>query len=321
MRILKPLAIGLLVVLLMLVGWYLTRPGMADVGIPYADPAPVNNGGVTVKWFGVTTLLIDDGQTQIMTDGFFSRPGLLDLVLERAVAPEIETISAVLADHNVTRLAAIMPVHSHYDHAMDSGEVAKQTGAMLLGSESTANIGRSSNLNESQIQVIEAGTPYQFGQFTVTFYESKHAPLPTNAGINGVVEEPFELPAPYTAWQLGKAFSILIEHPGGNVLVQGSAGYVPGAMDGVKVDTVFLGTGGLSGQSYDYQQAYIDEMVLKTEASKVYTVHHDNLFGRLGEVEQSKLLVEFTPSFAFELGQLVLPAELQQLRYAEAVKL
>ncbi|MBT4519399.1 MAG: MBL fold metallo-hydrolase [Halieaceae bacterium] len=321
MRALKWMSIGLLVLLTVAVGWYLTRPGMADVGIPYANTPAAETRGVTVKWFGIATLLIDDGQTQIMTDGFFSRPGLLDILLRRPIAPELSAITGVIADHKINRLAAVIPVHSHYDHAMDSAEVAMQTGALLLGSNSTAHIARSSSLPESQIRIVETDRGYQFGRFTVTFYASRHAPLSTNAGIDGVVEKPFALPAPYTAWQLGEAYSILIEHPDGDMLVQGSAGYVPGALNGVTVNAVFLGTGGLRALPRDYQQAYIDEIVVSTKASDVYSIHHDNLFGQLGEVEQSKLLLEFDKMFAFELGQLVLPAKLLQLHYAQAVGL
>ena len=40
-----------------------------------AEPRP---DSVTATWFGVTTLLFDDGDTQLLIDGFFSRPSLAD---------------------------------------------------------------------------------------------------------------------------------------------------------------------------------------------------------------------------------------------------
>jgi hypothetical protein len=42
---------------------------------------------------------------------------------------------------------------------MDAPEVAKRTGAMLLGSESTANIGRGWGLPEEQIRVVSDRGP------------------------------------------------------------------------------------------------------------------------------------------------------------------
>ena len=38
-------------------------------------------------------------------------------------------IARGLARNEVTTLAAVIPVHSHYDHAMDAPEVARRTGA------------------------------------------------------------------------------------------------------------------------------------------------------------------------------------------------
>ena len=69
-KLVKWVGILLLSVITLTATWLLTRPSMAEVGIPYAAAAEAGPG-VTVKWFGVTTLLIDDGETQIMTDGFF----------------------------------------------------------------------------------------------------------------------------------------------------------------------------------------------------------------------------------------------------------
>ena len=55
------------------------KPGRPDLrnyaryfDVPEASP----DAPLTVTWAGVTTLLIDDGASAVMTDGFFSRPGL-----------------------------------------------------------------------------------------------------------------------------------------------------------------------------------------------------------------------------------------------------
>jgi L-ascorbate metabolism protein UlaG (beta-lactamase superfamily) len=317
----KKLGLLTLAIIVLAVGWIMSRPSMDEVGIAYAQPAAPDSKGLTVKWFGISTLLIDDGETQLLTDGFFSRPSLLDIVLKRPIAPEIETITRVLTEQKMDRLAAVIPVHSHYDHAMDSAEIAKQTNALVLGSTSTAMAARSSGLQDNKIQIVNKNQAYYFGQFKVTFFESRHAPLPTNAGIDGTIDEVFALPAPYTAWQLGEAYSILIEHPKGDLLVQGSAGHVPGALKGLDVDAVFLGTGGLHNQLYEYQQAYIFETVTQTNPSVVYTIHHDNLFGALGNVEQSRLIPEYDEIQAFEMGQLISPSRFEQMRYAQAIEI
>jgi len=315
--------IGMLVIALVVIStaWMATRPSMDELGIPYADTAPANSQGVTVKWYGISTLLIDDGETQLLSDGFFSRPSLLDMALKRPIEPDIQIIEKMLTSEKMDRLAAVFPVHSHYDHAMDSADIALRSGAQLLGSSSSSMIARSSGLPDDQIQIVETGRPYTLGKFQITFFPSHHAPLPSNQGIDGTVNETFELPAPYTAWQLGEAYAILIEHPQASFIIQGSAGFIPNTLKDIQVDAVFLGTGGLQTLSHEHVQSYVYETVTLTNPSTVYTVHHDNLFGELGNVEQSPILPTFNKTSAFELSQLVLPAQLKQLRFAQAIEI
>ncbi len=52
--------------------WGVSRLNMIEVGIPYAQPASPN-ACLSATSLGVTTLLFDDGETQIMTDGFMPR--------------------------------------------------------------------------------------------------------------------------------------------------------------------------------------------------------------------------------------------------------
>ena len=55
----------------------LGRPDLRDYAGSFDAPAAGLDAPLTVTWAGVTTLLIDDGESAVMTDGFFSRPGLL----------------------------------------------------------------------------------------------------------------------------------------------------------------------------------------------------------------------------------------------------
>mgnify|MGYP003667221366 CR=1 FL=1 len=311
MKILKRTVQFLLVICCLAALWVLTRDDMSEVGIPYAEPA-APDAPLTVTWLGIATLIVDDGQTQIMTDGFVSRPSLLDLLLRRPIATDSDTLEQVIDTYKINRLAAIMPVHSHYDHAMDSADFARLTGADVLGSVSTANVARSSALDESRIVTIEPGDTYSYGLFDITFYESRHAPLASNSAIEGAVSAPFALPAPYTAYKEGGSYAIHINHPEGSILVVGSAGFVPGALQGVEADVVFLGTGGFISLDSEYVSEYVDETVVAVRPEEVVIIHHDDLLGEFGNVEQSRLIPSFDKTRALELQQFVLPARLTQ---------
>src|SRR5689334_5109935 len=116
------------------------RPDLADYARFFDAPSATPDSSVTVAWAGVTTLLIDDGSSAVLTDGFFSRPGLLSVGL-RPLAPNVPRIDGCLARLGVDRLAGVLPVHTHFDHAMDSAVVAERTGAVLVGGSSAAQIG------------------------------------------------------------------------------------------------------------------------------------------------------------------------------------
>ncbi len=72
------IAVAILVVSAAALVWlWNNRPDLDKIGWPSPDLASAAvTDSVTVTWLGVTTLLFDDGETQILIDGFFSRPSL-----------------------------------------------------------------------------------------------------------------------------------------------------------------------------------------------------------------------------------------------------
>lgn len=251
---------------------YASRPSSAaypklkpDVG----KPAP---GSIKVTFLGTATLLFSDGETSLMTDGFFTRPSLWELATE-PVKPDASRIDRSLREAGVTTLAAILVAHSHYDHAMDSPSVAKRTGAVLVGSTSTANIGRGQGLPESAIRSVEGSEQLQFGQFNVRTYRALHAPEPV---FPGDISAPLHMPANLSDFKEGGSRSYLISNDGVSLLVQASANFIPGAYKGVHADVVFLGTGLLGKQSETFVHDYWREVVLATGAKLVVPIHWDD---------------------------------------------
>lgn len=255
---------------------------------PPVDPAwavagstDIPPGAVTVRFTGTSTLLFSDGETDWMVDGWFSRPGPF-AVLYGTVAPDLEAIERGLAANEVDTLAAVFPMHSHYDHAMDAPEVARRTGAVLLGSESTANIGRGWGLPESQIQVVADRAPFQLGQFVITPIISRHFEFPDpefreRALGDPLITAPLVPPVSAFDYKLGKAYVLHVNHPKGSWLIVGSAGYVEGALGEFSADTVFLGVGGLGSQTEEYRENFWRETVGRVKPQRVIPIHYDSL--------------------------------------------
>jgi len=262
------------------------RPTLESTGWPAPPDLAENSASVTATWLGVTTLLFDDGETQILIDGFFSRPAFWDSILGRAVVNDAATINYALHEFGMRRLVAIIPVHSHFDHAMDVGAIAKRTSASVLGSESTANIARGAGVPDDQVVVAVDGQVYEFGEFKVRLMPSRHAPIGWggDAPLPGTIDEPLALPQPIDAFREGVSYSIIIEHTQGTTLVQGSAGVVEGALEPLSADVVMLSVGGLTTLDDEYAENYWQETVTSTGARAVYPIHFDDFTKPFGTV-------------------------------------
>jgi L-ascorbate metabolism protein UlaG (beta-lactamase superfamily) len=241
---------------------------------------PEAGDGLAVTFLGVSTLLVEDSTTALMTDGFFSRPSLLRTGLGR-IAPDEDRIAGCLRRAGVERLDALIPVHSHFDHAMDAAVVARRTGAVLLGGESTAYVGRGGGLAEERIVVATPGDPLRFGALTVTLLESRHCPPDR---FPGRITAPVVPPVKASAYRCGEAWSVLLAHDGGRTaLVQGSAGFVPGGLEGRQADVAYLGVGQLGLQDEDYVTAYWRHTVRAVGARRAVLTHWDDFFRPLDQ--------------------------------------
>ena len=282
-RALRRLALALLAALLLAAAYVVVQFNRRPPVEPYraltlpAATVPTTTGEVRVRFAGVSTLVFDDGETVWMTDGFFSRPSPLRTLFSR-IGPDAAVVDASLARLGVTRLAAVVPLHAHYDHAMDAPLVAQRTGALLGGGRSVMQVGQGAGLPQAQLRAVQAGDTLQIGRYTLRFIASRHSPTPYSSGEGGEhITEPLVTPARATQWHEGEVWSIVVTHASGrSFLVQGSAGIVPGALAGVRVETVFLGTGTLGKKDEAYRSAYWRETVQATGARRVIPIHWDD---------------------------------------------
>ncbi len=311
------LAIGLLIVYIIWRQWQI-RGSIEDIDWPTAAVAAEASDAVTATWLGTTTILFDDGETQVLIDGAFTRVSPLQIILPLAIKSDIANINFALSTFRINRLAAIIPVHSHFDHAMDVGHIANRTSAVVLGSESTANIARGENVPVDQYQILADGETRQFGNFTIKLIASRHAPISDGREeyFSGVIEYPIHQPARVAEWKTGVAWSIVISHPRGSTLVQGSGGFVQDRLADESVDVVMLSVAKLAGLGKAYVNSLWKETVTMTQASRVIAIHHDDYTQPFGEV---KLLpdmldnVEKTAAWLQEIQMSSAPATTLEL--------
>lgn len=253
------------------------RPDIDDYAAFFNQPHAHADSPVTVTWAGVTTLLFDDGITALMTDGFFSRPSLLS-VAARKLTPSLPRIDGSLARLGVERLAAVVPVHTHFDHTMDSAVVAERTGARIIGGSSAANVGRGRGLPEDRLVVATPGEPIEIADsWVVTLVVGDHCPPDR---FPGTITAPVRPPVKAAAYRCGESWSILVRHrpTDRSALIVGSAGFIAGALQGQRADVTYLGVGQLGLQPERYLIDYWTETVRTVGARHVTLIHWDDFF-------------------------------------------
>lgn len=253
-------------------GWRLnSRPSVEDYAA-IEMPAAADDAGLRVTFLGVSTLLIRDTSASILIDGFFTRPGKL-VTATGKVGPDQTRIDDALRKAGIDKLDAVITVHSHYDHAMDSPAVAARTGAVLVGSQSTAYIALGQNFPKERIRVVGTSESMKFGALEVTLIPSRHFP---HGQAMGELTAPLVPPAGALDYLEGGSFSIFVQRQDRAVLVQGSAGYVEGALRGRHADVVYLGVGLLGSKDEGYRDSYWRETVQVVGARRVVPIHWDD---------------------------------------------
>ena len=283
----KRILIGLLIILLLFIlfVFYKTRPsGDIDNYKDYYvnDTSQPKDGEVKVTFFGVSTLLFDDGQTQLLIDGFFSRPPLWRALITK-IKSDNSLIDDIVTTYKMDRVKALFVTHSHYDHALDAAYTAKRTGAMLYGSVSTLNIGRGGGLNEEQLSLFQPNQILQFGEFTVQVIPSKHSPGNALKDDGVVIDKPLAQPAKVKAYSEGGSYDFYIKHKGKSIYVKPSPNYLEGALDSLKADVLFMGIATVAKKEQAWQDKYYQQTVGTLRPALVIPVHWDDFLHPISE--------------------------------------
>ena len=139
---------------------------------PLAEPAPTYAAprkSITLTYLGVAGWSLSDGASTMLFDPYLTRAAIPDM--DAIVQPDLEQI----ARHSPERADVIAISHSHFDHALDAPSIARRTGAILLGTKSTANLGRATGLPERQIVTAQGGEELRLGAFQVRVVPALHS--------------------------------------------------------------------------------------------------------------------------------------------------
>jgi len=227
---------------------------------------------------GTNCLLFRKGGSTLLVDPHFTRPAFINLLGK--IRPSEERIRTGLAQMGVQALTGVLLTHTHYDHALDAVETARQTGAVLFGSRSAGQLAAGAGMDPGQFRTVQQGDAVQVGDFSVRFLPSQHIHFPASldrlASTTELIANPLKPPAWFWQYRSGEVSAILVDR----TLIFGSAAFVRGAYQGWDMDTVVLGIGGLGLRPRSYLETLYHETVVASGARQVLISHWDNFFRR-----------------------------------------
>ena len=257
-----------------------------------------------VTYLGTTMLLFDDGQDQILFDCHITRPSIPVYAMGKLRTNEV-VADRVISQFRIDRLRAMFISHSHHDHVMDAPYFVKKCGSRIYGTESTLNVARGGDVPEDMLVRFEADHNYQIGKFKVNVMSSLHSkPSFFNNDLGMTIDEPLRQPAPKKLYREGGSYDFLVEHDNKKILIRPSYNFIPGQLDGIRADVLFLAIAGLSKDDPQHKQQFFAETVEKVEPKVVIPLHWDNFFTPLyGPIVGLPKLFEFTGKSMHELAE------------------
>lgn len=234
-------------------------PGLA-VG---AERVPANGGagssGVSFRWFGTNGWEIGFRDKKILIDPWFGRfptgffTGDFDPTTPLVVREDI-------IDQHITTADQILIGHGHWDHLTDIPTIAQKTGAMVIGSETHANLLRASGkVSEDNIVIVEGGEFMQFDGYTIEVFPALHSLGSTKkfAVPGHLLSVP---PAPTTVGDLPEGDSLIYLitlDDGFTIFLMSSANFVERAIAGIRPDVALVASIFFT-QIHDYTRRLLD---------------------------------------------------------------
>jgi L-ascorbate metabolism protein UlaG (beta-lactamase superfamily) len=127
-------------------------------------PVPAASSDTLVmRWLGTANYEIDYKGKVFLLDTYFDRPGRT-----RSVGFKVDQIK---------RADVIFIGHAHSDHISDVAAVAKQTGAMVVGSKISIDTAIRLGVPESQTKVVVDGDQLTFGPVKVLVALARHSTI------------------------------------------------------------------------------------------------------------------------------------------------
>lgn len=225
---------------------------------------PLDSIQLKLTYLGTAGWEITDGKIVILIDPYLSRlrrtysENSIDSTFPGDSRPSLGQNDFVIPDtveinKHIKKADYILVHHSHRDHIMDVSYIASKTGAVVIGTESTANFMHAYGIPEEKIITVKGGEDYEFETFSLKVMPSLHSPLYEKGYYDSRIfpkdkKPPFRI----DDFVEGGSLAFLIRIGGHEILTSGSMNYIEKELEGLKPDIAIVGAAASRNHIYNY---------------------------------------------------------------------
>lgn len=236
-------------------GWYSTADETRSCG----------GAELEVTYLGTAGFVLKADDHTIVLDPYVSRPGAMALL--SPLQPDTALIQETLPEAD-----DVLVGHAHYDHILDAPDLCKQTGARLIGSPSTINVGRAAGLPEEQLVATEGREDIASGNWTIRGLPSLHGKVFGRIPFPGDIESPPAWPPRMSELKHGLVLNWVVDTGSLKVVHIDSADFINAELEGQQADIVCLCAIGRR-----YRPNYVKDVVRLLKPRWIIPCHWDTM--------------------------------------------
>jgi L-ascorbate metabolism protein UlaG (beta-lactamase superfamily) len=193
-----------------------------------------------VRWLGAAGFALEHRGHVLLIDPYVTRASLAQCLFA-PLRPDVRAIA-----HHLPAADGIVVGHTHFDHALDVPEIARQTGARVFGSRSAEALCLRGGVPAERFEVVEpepgsAPVEREVGPFSLRFLPSVHSRIALgHVPFPGDIADCGDIPMRVNGYRCGAVFGVEIRVAGRTVYHMGSADLVDASVDAKKVDLLLL---------------------------------------------------------------------------------
>lgn len=230
---------------------------------------------LTARWLGVAGLTVSDGDTTLLFDPVFTKPGIHHWLFNSEFKSDPIRVENGLKNAGIQQADALFASHCHFDHASDVGLISQKTGAVVHGGPSLRKIALGDPVVRAKFEEMTDGSAFTIGRFKIIPYRREHSPILRTIHwkfLPGPIRDDFHFE--FYGYREGETWGFRIEHPEGNLLIDQTSQWRPkNAAYAGATDTYFVGVANTPSLAH-----LIDENIRQLNARRIIPLHFDWFF-------------------------------------------